>query len=605
MANICGSTSGCDAEPQETSAIVNSEHQRRDIAEPIVTISCYKGELRLTLQHDAGSAEYVEQFKRERVIERLHALDPVDPLTALGMAGSQNCFGVFNLSWQAREHAEWPGQIAEEVDEIRAAIAATHGTKLRYVIWAGMGGSIEDKLMYQATGLLRRGPRFYALDSTDPAKLKYILADIARRSGQPIANALRSTLVVGMALGMTSFEPVRNLEKLAALYGKYRIDSRPNFIYLTLPGSLLDRFAGPRGYRRVELQLDGANSTAGRHSGPLTRGSLYPLALAGIDLRKWMQATFLTPREIDTGLRLAAFLHAQGVAGRDKVTLLLPPAWAGAALWTKQDFEESLGKSDDLGVKIVIGERIRRGRYRPDRVFLAVQSSLKLKGHPVAQLKFPKGALLSRYMQFMHYVVFGMAYLRHMNFVTQPSVELYKSIANELDSAADWRMFVHPWNRDITLSAAAPTAATFAELLRNLVASRKVEYAELTFFGDTRYSPQGCQMRRTLERAGERLFRSRLNIPVDIYEGPAMNHSYHEMIIGHGKCFSIILLSEKQERIAAIDYRSDYHEAQFLATKMALERRGRHVFAITVKDLSPRSLATLDEFFRQTAASIR
>jgi glucose-6-phosphate isomerase len=561
--------------------------------------------LLLTLHHDGATADYFEQFKRERVIERLHALDPDDPLTALGMAGSQNCFGVFNLSWQAREHPEWPGRIAADVDEIRAAITAKHGTRLRYVIWAGMGGSIEDKLMYQAVGLLRRGPRFYALDSTDPAKLKNILADIARRSGQPIAQALRSTLVMGMALGMTSFEPVRNLEKLAELYAKYRIDSRPNFIYLTLPGSLLDRFSGPRGYRRVELQLDGAYSTAGRHSGPLTRGSLYPLALAGVDLRKWMQATFLVPREIETALRLAAFLHAHGVAGRDKVTLLLPRAWAGAALWTKQDFEESLGKSEDLGVKIVIGERMRSD-YRPDRLFLAMQSNPNLKAYPVALLKFPTGALLSRYMQFMHYVVFGMAYLRHMNFVTQPSVELYKSIANELDPAAAWIKFARGRVKHgaITLPAEAATPAQFAELLHGLTDSRKVEYAELTFFGDTRYSPQGRQMRRSLDRAGERLFRSRLNIPVDIYEGPAMNHSYHEMIIGHGKCFSIVLLSEKQERIAAIDYGPEYHIAQFLATQMALERKGRRVMAITVKDLSQRSLATLNEFFRQTAACL-
>jgi glucose-6-phosphate isomerase len=563
--------------------------------------------LRLTLHHDGNSAEYFEQFKRERVIERLNALDAVDPLTALGMAGSQNCFGVFNLSWQAREHPEWPGQITAEVNEIRAAIAATHGTRLRYVIWAGMGGSIEDKLMYQAVGLLRRGPRFYALDSTDPAKLKYILADITRRSGQPIAKALRSTLVVGMALGMTSFEPVRNLEKLAALYAKYRIDSRPNFIYLTLPGSLLDRFAGPRGYRQVELQLDGANSTAGRHSGPLTRGSLYPLALAGVDLHKWMQGTFLTLQEIDTALRLAAFLHAQGVAGRDKVTLLLQRAWAGAGLWTKQDFEESLGKSEELGVKIVIGERLRRGDYRQDRVFLAVQTGLKLKAHPVALLKFPAGALLPRYMQFMHYVVFGMAYLRGMNFVTQPSVELYKSIANELDSAAAWKSFQRGRVKcgNLSLPAEAATPEQFAALMRTLTDSRAIEYAELTFFGDTRYHPQGRQMRRTLDRAGECLFRSHLNIPVDIYEGPPMNHSYHEMIIGHGKCFSIVLLSGMQERIAAIDYSPEYHIAQFLATQMALQRKGRRVMAITVKDLSQRSLAALDEFFRQTAACLR
>ena len=49
--------------------------------------------------------------------------------------------------------------------------------------------------------------------------------------------------------------------------------------------------------------------------------------------------------EIDTAWRLASFLHVQGHGGRDKVTLLLPRAWAGAGMWTKQDFEESLGKS--------------------------------------------------------------------------------------------------------------------------------------------------------------------------------------------------------------------------------------------------------------------
>ena len=49
---------------------------------------------------------------------------------------------------------------------------------------------------------------------------------------------------------------------------------------------------------------------------------------------------------MDEAWRLAAFLHAQGLAGRDKVTLILPREWAGAALWTKQDFEESLGKSE-------------------------------------------------------------------------------------------------------------------------------------------------------------------------------------------------------------------------------------------------------------------
>src|SRR5205807_6494292 len=139
----------------------------------------------------------------------------------------------------------------------------------------------------------------------------------------------------------------------------------------------------------------------------------------------------------------------------------------------------------------------------------------------------------------------------------------------------------------------------YASLLTAMAADRRVEYGELTFFGDTRYSARGRAMRQTLHRAAETLFRSRLKMPVDVYEGPAMNHSYHEMIIGHGRCFSTVLLSEKGEKIPAIDYTPDYHRAQFLATQMALAERGRYVVAITLKDLEDRSLTALDEFFAQ------
>ena len=75
-----------------------------------------------------------------------------------------------------------------------------------------------------------------------------------------------------------------------------------------------------------------------------------------------------------------------------------------------------------------------------------------------------------------------------------------------------------------------------------------------------------------------------------------------QKIIGHGRCFSTILLSEKQEQIAAAGYRADYHVAQFLATKLALEQRGRTVVALLLKDLSERTLTMLEEFFRRAEA---
>ena len=160
--------------------------------------------------------------------------------------------------------------------------------------------------------------------------------------------------------------------------------------------------------------------------------------------------TDLDDRDIATAWSFAAFLHANGVGGRDKVTLMLPKTWQGAALWTKQDFEESLGKSEALGIKIVIDERPRASYYRPpedarhDRVFLAFRQrpgtspaaieTLRRAGYPIAVVDLPSRTPLSRYMQFVHYAVFGIAYLRDMNFVTQPSVELYKSIASDIYS---------------------------------------------------------------------------------------------------------------------------------------------------------------------------
>ncbi|HYO84641.1 MAG TPA: hypothetical protein VES20_24780 [Bryobacteraceae bacterium] len=620
----------------------------------------------LTLHNDKpSSTSDAEDFQKQDVLEKLKAVDlrarrkgleSLDPgrnkLVRIGMESdadgnvSKNSYGVFNLAWQSQEHPDWPMRIGKELAEIKQSIRQLHGVPLRWVIWAGMGGSAEDKSMYNAVGLLRRGPRLYVLDSTDPVKLKAILEDIEKRSGQPLAAALKSTLVVGMALGMTSYEPVLNLEKLAALYVRHKIDSKPNFIYMTLPGSLLDQFGQKGGYRKVELQLDNGNSTSGRHSSPLTRGSLYPLGLASVPLDEWMESTWLRDEDVATAWRLSAFLRTQATAGRNMITLVLPKAWSGAGVWTKQDFEESLGKREDFGLKVVIGEKIRLANYSApkdgtqDRCFLALNvkglesdgtkiAALRRAGYPVAVLTLNRPDL-SRYMQFIHFVVFGIGYLEDMNFVTQPGVELYKSITNRLHAEAvraggvektgEWirtatsprrsRFRVGltlyydrlPQGLDISHGSAPEI---YAGLLRTLSADRQVRYGELTFFGDTRYSARGRAVRKLLDRAADRVYRTALRMPADVYEGPAMNHSYHEMVIGYGHCFSTVLISEKAERLASADYTADYHRAQFLATQMALAERGRYVVSIGLKDLEDASLKLLDEFFREVSVLLK
>ena len=171
---------------------------------------------------------------------------------------------------------------------------------------------------------------------------------------------------------------------------------------------------------------------------------------------------------------------------------------------------------------------------------------------------------------------------------------------------AAWRRRLTMYYDTLTLQPDRGDAARiYASLVRQLHASGAIEYGELTFFGDLRLSAAGRAMRAVLERAADRVFRRALHAPADVYEGPAMNHSYHEMIIGHGRCFSTVFLSRKQESIASIDYTPEYHVSQFLATRMALARRGRPVVAILLSDMGEASRAAVDDFFGAVARCLK
>ena len=635
-------------------------------------MSPIRSRLKLTLYSSPSNTGF-DTLRRESVLERVRSVDAQareeglaslvsseDDLIPVGMEINEmgevtkNGYGVLNLPWLTEQHPEWVGLVREEMRQIRAAIQEEHGESLRYLIWVGMGGSAEDKAFYQSAGLFSTGMRVYILDSTDPAKMKAILDHIEATAKQPLKIALRRTLIVGMAMGMTSYEPVLNLEILHALYRKLGISSQANFIYMTLPESILDRFGRRCGFRRVELQPDNDNTTAGRHSGPLTRGSLYPLALAGCNLSKWMSGAILDESEVMAAFELAGFLQENGLEGRDKLTLFLPREWRGGAVWTKQDFEESLGKSENVGIKVAIGEQIKPSNYFPpkepmqDRCFLCVNvrglsnpeatkvNVLRRTGYPLAVLRLHGDVALARYMQFIHYTVFGLAYLRRMNFVTQPNVELYKTIAGKIYTTAKkvggttrtkaWRTAVDGahsirWRGGLTVhldalhrigaiseedfrSENGNAAAIYATVLHALLAKGKISYGELTFFGDTRYQAPGKALLRTLNPAAEAVFRSRLKMPADVYEGPAMNQSYHEMIIGYGHGFSTVLLSEKVALLKKVDYPPDYHLAQGLATQEALARRKRAVVGITIRDLSDRSRQTVKEFFAEVGRRV-
>jgi hypothetical protein len=263
----------------------------------------------------------------------------------------------------------------------------------------------------------------------------------------------------------------------------------------------------------------------------------------------------------------------------------------------------------------------------------ALVKELRRDGYPLAVLNLHGRLVLAKYMQWLHYVVFGMGWLRKMNFVTQPSVELYKKIASELHAQArqrgkleqtsSWKalartglratapggivLYYDSLARAGVLDPAdlrAPKAGAAEVLARAVTRLRErgqIDYVELTYYGDTRYQESGWELRQVLETAGAGAFADRMGLLSDVYEGPAMNHSYHEMIIGHGRCFSIVILARKQASIRALGYRADYHRAQWLATKLALERKRRAVVGLILPDLEPRSRQALAAWFAEVA----
>jgi hypothetical protein len=624
----------------------------------------------LSLYNDAPagvSDSYFARFQNESVLDRVRALDRAlkrngaappgeldPPLIAIGTEFDgdslvRNGYGPFSLAWQTPQHAVWTAAVTAEAERLHREFREANKVPLRFIFWVGGGCAVEDKHVYHAAGLLRRGPRSYVLDSTDPAKLTSVLGDIERRHGLGITAVLRSTVVAAVALEMDCPESLVNLERLAALYERYGVESARNFLILALPGSQLERFGRDRGYPVRPLAIDGANPACCRHSGPLTQGSLLSLALAKADLKSWISGAVLSDAEIRAAWQLGCFIQAQSEAGRDKLTLLLPKRWSGAELWTKREFENRLGRNENLGLKVVICEKGKLANYRSpkdplqDRAFIAVQCKgepgfdtrkiglLRRSGYPLACAGFPHGTPLSSYMQFVHWTLFACAYLREVNFVTPCGTGLYSEYAGRIyaeacerggiQKTAAWAAAMHSSRRrafsdSVTLHydrlcahiegeerLSAPQV--YAAAIRSLVRDGALRYGEFTFYGDMRYSKQGAALRKLLQRAAEELFGARLKMPADVHEGPAANHAYHEAVIGRGKCFSTLLLSEKQAQLPAARYSADHHVAQFLATRLALAQRNRPVVAITLKDLTQPSLDSLGDFFRRAASALR
>ncbi len=334
---------------------------------------------------DAGEAsDPLTGFNQRQVIQRIwqrdHTLWRPDSREIANRLGWLDIAGAMQ--------AEAPG-LALFSDEIRRE-------GYRHVVLLGMGGSsLGPEALGKTFTPIPGYPELIVLDSTVPAQVRAVTGTI---------DPARTLFLVSSKSGGT-------IETLS-LYRYFRgvaeevlseAKAGRNFVAITDSGTPLEVLGGQAGFRRVFLNDP---DIGGRYSA-LSYFGLVPAALAGIDvagllaralgMRKRCQAADIGS---NPGAQLGAFISANALAGRDKLTLIEPPSIRSLGLWVEQLIAESLGK-DGKGIIPIAGEPLLApDAYDADRLFVysraasdadpgvdAAVDRLEAAGHPVERLE--------------------------------------------------------------------------------------------------------------------------------------------------------------------------------------------------------------------------
>jgi transaldolase/glucose-6-phosphate isomerase len=300
----------------------------------------------------------------------------------------------------AGDHTLWsddPTEIADRlgwlpvIEESRAnyteadgVAVAAKGDGLAAAVVLGMGGSsLFPEVLARTFGKGLAGLDLHVLDTTDPAAIQRVEDQLG----------LERTLFLVASKSGTTLE---TRSHLAHFWERTGGDGR-RFVAITDPGTELAALATDRRFRAV---FENRPDIGGRYSA-LSWFGVVPGALLGYDVPRLLEraseaAVGLGPpvaAGTHAGLRLAAVLGACALAGRDKLTLVLPGEIASFGLWLEQLVAESTGKQG-TGIVPVAGEPLGSPEvYGDDRLFVATGSApgldeLAAAGHPVVELAY-------------------------------------------------------------------------------------------------------------------------------------------------------------------------------------------------------------------------
>ena len=249
-----------------------------------------------------------------------------------------------------------PQKMAVEVERLNQFVAANKADGFTEVMLLGMGGSsLAPELFAKIYG--NGGLKLRVLDSTDATAVK----SYAETADLPHTLFIVSTKSGGTVETFSFFKYFYN--RVADLVGQENAGRQ--FVAITDPGSGLVDTANTYNFR--ETFINDPN-IGGRYS-VISFFGLLPAALVGVDVARLL-ARAQAAADSAVSARLGAILGTAALAGRDKVTFILPPALASFGDWVEQLIAESTGKNGQ-GILPVVGEPVLEpSGYGTDRLFV-------------------------------------------------------------------------------------------------------------------------------------------------------------------------------------------------------------------------------------------
>ena len=337
----------------------------------------------MTLRYEAA-AQLANRLLHEHVVSRIWDRDistwGAEPASSAAKSISSR------LGW-----LDVASTMAPHLDRVAALGQAARDERIESVYLLGMGGSsLCAEVLRSVYGVAPGFPDLVVLDTTD----EYTLTTAAGRM-----NPERTWFIVASKSGGTV--EVASMERFfwSLLTSAVGAEAGRHFIAITDPGTALEQLAATRGYRETFIN---PADIGGRFSA-LSLFGLVPTALIGAPVRdlhaagKAMAEGCRQENHANAGFELGSFIGAATLAGRDKLTVVLPPSLSTLGLWIEQLIAESTGKRGKGALPVVDEPLGGRDDYGQDRAFVAVATerdapdkhllaSLEAAGHPALQL---------------------------------------------------------------------------------------------------------------------------------------------------------------------------------------------------------------------------